>query len=146
AAGRDVLVVTSTFGDGEAPDNGAGFWARLDAPDAPALDGIRYAVLGIGDRSYSNFCGHAKSIDTRFAALGATPMLERAECEAHDDELIRRWTDSAASLLGGSPAPSIVVAEPFTRAHPIVVPMVRNTLLTAPTSRKEVRQFGFDIS
>lgn len=146
AAGRDVLVVTSTFGDGEAPDNGAGFWERLDAPDAPALDGIRYAVLGIGDRSYSNFCGHAKSIDTRFAALGATPMLERAECEAHDDELIRRWTDSAASLLGGSPAPSIVVAEPFTRAHPIVVPMVRNTLLTAPTSRKEVRQFGFDIS
>ena len=65
AAARDVLIVTSTFGDGGPPDNGADFWDRLGAPDAPALDGVRYAVLGIGDRSYADFCGHAKSIDGR---------------------------------------------------------------------------------
>ncbi|MGE2688784.1 molybdopterin-dependent oxidoreductase [Mycolicibacterium pulveris] len=145
-AGRDVFVVTSTFGDGEPPDNGAGFWARLGSPDAPRLDGIRYAVLGIGDRSYANFCGHAKSIDTRFAALGATRLLDRTECEAHDDEPMRRWADQVGTLLGRASAPATAVAEPFTRAQPIVVPLVRNTLLTAPTSRKEVRQFGFDIS
>lgn len=146
ADARDVFVVTSTFGDGEPPDNGVGFWGRLDSPDAPALDGIRYAVLGIGDRAYANFCGHAKSIDTRFAALGATRLLDRAECEAHDDEPMRRWADSVGTLLGRSVASAATVAEPFTRADPIVVPLVRNTLLTAPTSRKEVRQFGFDIS
>ncbi len=99
AAARDVLVVTSTFGDGGPPDNGADFWRRLDAPDAPALTGIRYAVLGIGDRSYDNFCGHAKSIDTRLAALGATRMLERTECEAYDDEPMYRWADRVAALL-----------------------------------------------
>lgn len=145
-AGRDVFVVTSTFGDGEPPDNGTGFWARLQAPNAPALDGIRYAVLGIGDRSYSNFCGHAKAVDARFAALGATRMLDRAECEAHDDEPMRRWADQVGVLLGRSSAPTTTEAEPFSRAQPVVVPLVRNTLLTAPTSRKEVRQFGFDIS
>lgn len=146
-AGRDVFVVTSTFGDGEPPDNGAGFWSRLASPDAPRLDGVRYAVLGIGDRAYANFCGHAKSIDTKFAALGATRLLDRAECEAHDDEPMRRWAEQVGSLLGRTVAPeAIKVAEPFTRAHPIVVPLVRNAVLTASTSRKEVRQFGFDIS
>ncbi|MGV0645995.1 bifunctional nitrate reductase/sulfite reductase flavoprotein subunit alpha [Mycolicibacterium sp. XJ2546] len=145
-SGRYVFVVTSTFGDGEPPDNGAGFWSRLVSPDAPRLDGIRYAVLGIGDRSYANFCGHAKSIDAKLAALGATRMLERAECEAHDDEPMRRWAEQVGTLLGKVSAPLTTVAEPFTRAQPIVVPLVRNTLLTASTSRKEVRQFGFDIS
>ena len=43
-------------------------------------------MLGIGDRSYDDFCGHAKSIDGRFADLGASKLLDRADCEAYDDE------------------------------------------------------------
>jgi NADPH-dependent sulfite reductase flavoprotein alpha-component len=156
AAAHDVLVITSTFGDGGPPDNGSTFWDRLDSPDAPALDGIRYAVLGIGDRSYDNFCGHAKSIDSRLAALGATRMLERTECEAYDDEPMTRWAERVTALLttptsrhaGGVPTltRSMIDADLFTRAKPARAPLVRNNLLTAPTSRKEVRQFGFDIS
>jgi NADPH-dependent sulfite reductase flavoprotein alpha-component len=159
AAARDVLVITSTFGDGGPPDNGAGFWDRLHAADAPALDGVRYAVLGIGDRSYANFCGHAKAIDGRLAALGATRMLDRTECEVYDDEPMDRWAETITSLLAetvSEPAngrsggvPTIVKpkrTEPFTRAKPLLAPLSRNTVLTAPTSRKEVRQFGFDIS
>jgi len=146
-ASRDVLVVTSTFGDGGPPDNGAQFWNRLNAADAPTLTGVRFAVLGIGDRTYDDFCGHARSMDTRLAALGATRLLERVDCEAHDDEPMGRWVDEVAALLGRAvfsiPA---AVAEPFTRTNPIVVPLCRNTLLTAPSSRKEVRQFGFDVS
>ena len=161
AAAREVLVITSTFGDGGPPDNGATFWERLESSEAPALEGIRYAVLGIGDRSYGNFCGHAKSIDTRLEALGATRMLERAECEIYDDEPMYRWADRVAALLGGPDQPPppnghtgtvstiarpATVAEPFTRAKPVVAPLARNVVLTGPASRKEVRQFGFDIS
>ncbi|MFG1931999.1 molybdopterin-dependent oxidoreductase [Mycobacterium sp. NPDC048908] len=151
AAAKNVLVITSTFGDGGPPDNGAEFWHRLHSADAPALAGVRYAVLGIGDRSYADFCGHAKAIDGRLAALGATRMLERSECEAHDDEPLDRWANKVTALLAetvtvpstaGRPKP----IEPFTRAKPLLAPLSRNTVLTAPTSRKEVRQFGFDIS
>ena len=107
AAARDVLIVTSTFGDGGPPDNGADFWDRLDAPDAPALDGVRYAVLGIGDRSYADFCGHAKSIDGRLADLGATKFLDRTECEAYDNGPMSQWADRVAAMLGvsGEPKP-----------------------------------------
>ncbi|MCW2629590.1 bifunctional nitrate reductase/sulfite reductase flavoprotein subunit alpha [Mycobacterium sp.] len=158
---RDVLVITSTFGDGGPPDNGAGFWDRLHSADAPALDGIRYAVLGIGDRAYGNFCGHAKAIDGRLAALGATRILERADCEVYDDEPMDRWAEQVTALVGAPAelpgsggggggvstiARPTTVAEPFTRAKPIQAPLSRNVVLTAPTSRKEVRQFGFDTS
>jgi NADPH-dependent sulfite reductase flavoprotein alpha-component len=156
---REVLVITSTFGDGGPPDNGAGFWDRLHCADAPALDGVRYAVLGIGDRSYDNFCGHAKALDDRLAALGATRMLQRTECEAYDDEPMDRWAEEVTALLGAPAEPSsngrggvstiarpTKVAEPLTRARPLLAPLSRNVVLTAPTSQKEVRQFGFDIS
>jgi NADPH-dependent sulfite reductase flavoprotein alpha-component len=151
AGARDVLVITSTFGDGGPPDNGAGFWHRIHSAEAPALDGIRYAVLGIGDRAYDNFCGHAKAIDGRLTALGATRMLERAECEAYDDEPMDRWAEQVTALVGAQAKPSTIArpttaAKPFTRAKPILAPLSRNTALTAPTSQKEVRQIGFDLS
>ena len=146
---RDVLMITSTFGDGGPPDNGAGFWGRLAASDAPELTGVRYAVLGIGDRSYDNFCGHAKSIDSRLAALGATRMLERIECELYDDTPMREWADRVAALYSGGTSTSArptTAAEPFTRTKPLNAPLCRNVLLSSPSARKEVRQFGFDIS
>lgn len=157
AAARDILIVTSTFGDGGPPDNGADFWRRLQAPDAPQLHGSRYAVLGIGDKSYDNFCGHAKSLDQRLADLGATKVLERADCEAYDDEALRRWADAVTTALAGAtPVPAVIgtgsrtvlPTEPdeFTRAKPILAVLTRNDLLTPPTAAKEVRQFGFDIS
>ena len=99
ADAEKVLIVTSTFGDGGPPDNGADFWERLESPDAPSLAGLRYSVLGIGDRSYDNFCGHAKSLDTRLADLGATRLLDRAECEAYDDQPMAQWADAVLGLM-----------------------------------------------
>jgi sulfite reductase (NADPH) flavoprotein alpha-component len=146
----EVVVVTSTFGDGGPPDNGADFWDRLESPEAPALDGVRYTVLGIGDRSYGNFCGHAKSLDARLADLGATRMLDRVDCEAHDDQPLGQWADSVVGLMAsaGPSAPTVRTTAPalFTRANPVAAPLVRNNRLTPEGAGKEVRQFGFDIS
>ncbi|MDX1893216.1 bifunctional nitrate reductase/sulfite reductase flavoprotein subunit alpha [Mycolicibacterium sp. 050158] len=150
-AAGDVVIVTSTFGDGGPPDNGTDFWGRLGAEDAPALDGVRYAVLGIGDRSYDEFCGHAKSLDHRLADLGATRLIDRAECEAFDDEPMARWAAKLGELV--APSPRIPAAPPakaaparFTRTNPVEVPLCRNVELTPRTASKEVRQFGFDVS
>ena len=137
AGARDVLVITSTFGDGGPPDNGAGFWDRIHSPDAPTLDGIRYAVLGIGDRSYDNFCGHAKAIDGRLAATGrdadAGPRRVRGLRQRADGPVgrpghrprgapagRRRPTAVAAASTIARPT---TAAEPFTRAKPILAPV-----------------------
>nr|WP_236950091.1 bifunctional nitrate reductase/sulfite reductase flavoprotein subunit alpha [Mycobacterium sp. MS1601] len=147
-SGREIIIVTSTFGDGGPPDNGADFWDRLDSPQAPKLDGVRYAVLGIGDRAYDSFCGHAKSLDARLADLGAVKILDRAEVEAYDEEPMTTWADTVTALVSDKPAstPTPRPAQPFTRNRPVLAPLVRNNRLTPEGSVKEVRQFGFDLS
>ncbi len=148
----EVLIVTSTFGDGGPPDNGADFWARLTAAAAPALAGVRFAVLGLGDRAYANFCGYAKSLDRRLAELGATRLVDPAEHEVHEDQQLGAWVDKVVELMAISPAPGSPVRParsgpaPFTRSRPVAASLCRNERLTPATAAKEVRQFGFDLS
>ncbi|WP_084436556.1 molybdopterin-dependent oxidoreductase, partial [Aldersonia kunmingensis] len=96
---RELLVVTSTFGDGGPPDNGADFWSQLEAEDAPRLDGIRFAVLGLGDPAYDNFCGHAKNLDARLESLGASRMKPRVECEPDDSAPADAWLVEMIDML-----------------------------------------------
>ncbi|AQT82840.1 molybdopterin oxidoreductase [Mycolicibacterium litorale] len=146
----EVFVVTSTFGDGGPPDNGADFWTRLQAPSAPELDGLRFAVLGIGDRSYGQFCGHARSLDARLAELGAVRLLDRSDCETHDTTALQQWTRRIVQLVNPAavqPLSTVVEpVQPFTRARPVRAPLSRNIRLTPASAAKEVRQFGFDLS
>ncbi|MFB7620472.1 molybdopterin-dependent oxidoreductase [Kitasatospora sp. NPDC056181] len=167
-AGTDVLLITSTFGDGDAPDNGADFWQGLSAPDAPLLRDVRYSVLAFGDSSYDDFCGHGRRLDERLAALGATRLHPRAECEPDDGESADTWFKAVLTNLDG-PAPgqgsadtpvTVPAAAPMaapaagpvadaatrpTRNDPHRAPLCGNQLLSLAGAAKEVRRFTFDV-
>jgi sulfite reductase (NADPH) flavoprotein alpha-component len=101
-----VLVFISTWGEGEPPQRGVKYHEKLMAADAPRLDGLKFAVLGLGDTSYEQFCQAGKDFDARFEALGGTRFLDRADCDVDYESMAQAWIDRAVEALAQSSVPS----------------------------------------
>jgi sulfite reductase (NADPH) flavoprotein alpha-component len=136
-----AVFITSTFGAGDPPDNGASFWQALQAADAPKLSSLRYSVLAFGDSNYDLFCGFGSSLDARLHELGAQKLLERVDCDTDYEEQAASWMDTMGKALEAGPAAAeetaVVVAH--DRQNPFPASLIGSRLLNREGSEKEVR-------
>jgi NADPH-dependent sulfite reductase flavoprotein alpha-component len=92
-----LLVVVSTFGEGDMPDNAEMLWKQINTLQSDVFNNRFYAVLGLGDRSYENFCQAGKDWDKKLAELGAERIAPLLECDVDYVENTDRWVDSILS-------------------------------------------------
>jgi sulfite reductase (NADPH) flavoprotein alpha-component len=149
---KRLLAITSTFGDGDPPDNGIAFWSALSGDAAPKLTDTAFAVLAFGDSNYDQFCGFGRRLDARLEALGGKRLLPRTDCEPDYQEKAKSWIDSVVPAIKSepkavvAPPPSAAPAAAFSRNHPFHARIVVNTRLNASGADKDVRQIGFDLT
>ena len=90
---KRVLIITSTWGEGEMPDNAEDFWQGVNS-SSPALAGVTYSVCAIGDSSYDEYCKAGIDWDEKFSALGGTSIQEIQLCDVDFDEPWSQWVNS----------------------------------------------------
>ena len=121
ASAQNLLVIASTWGEGDPPQRAADFHAALMADDAPRLDGLRYAVLALGDRAYARFCETGRRFDERFTALGAIRIADRIECDLDYEAPASAWIDGTLGTMRaelGEPKAGAVIHVDFARPAP----------------------------
>ncbi len=162
---ENVLIITSTYGDGDPPDNAQAFWNYLAQDTAPPLAHLNYSVLALGDTNYAEFCAFGKKCDERFEKLGAKRVHARVDCDVDYDAPAKAWTDGVFAALGQLPhandaedaketemetsdplRPSRPLREPFSKKNPFPARLLANRLLNAPGSGKEVRHYEISLA
>ncbi|NBB53681.1 sulfite reductase subunit alpha [Pantoea vagans] len=152
---RHVLIVTSTYGEGEMPDNAQLFWDAISASTAPRLEQMHFAVLAIGDTGYDGFCQAGKFIDMRLEQLGAKRVVDRIDCDIDYEEPSSEWLNSSmpqfAASAGSSgtvleSAPEAPVIPGSNKSNPYAAALITNKRLSGQQSAKDIRHFEFDLS
>ena len=152
---QDVLIVVSTYGEGDPPQPAAGFFEFIEGDRAPKLDGLRFAVLSLGDSTYEFYCEAGKRLDRRLEELGATRLSDRVDCDIDYEDPADGWktavverlsADKPASLVAAAPATSVFPTAPVhDKRNPFSATVLETIVIVGRGSSKETRHIELDI-
>ena len=156
---QNLLIVTSTHGEGEPPDTAITFYEFLHGKRAPKLDDLRFSVLSLGDSSYEFFCQTGKDFDKRLEELGGTRIYQRVDCDLDYDEPAAKWLDEvltqflgageagveAATTQSVSTPNQAVTGQEYSRKNPFYAEVFENINLNGRGSNKETRHLEISL-
>ena len=99
ASEENLIIITSTYGDGEPPDNAMEFHEFLLSDAAPKLEKTRFSIFALGDSEYPDFCECGKQFDERLTALGGERLLPRVDCDIDFDDPFAQWQKDLTESL-----------------------------------------------
>jgi sulfite reductase (NADPH) flavoprotein alpha-component len=155
AQADNLLVLVSTWGEGDPPETAIDFHTAFMAENAPSMKGTRFSVLGLGDTSYEHFCKMGKDFDAQLESLGGERIFARADCDVDYDDTYSAWVDGvlgalvqvAAPANSALAAPAAKAPEPtqYSRKNPFPAELKERVLLNGQGSAKETIHLEFDL-
>ena len=159
ASEKLVVVVTSTQGEGEPPEEAVALHKFLFSKKAPKLSGTAFAVFGLGDSSYEFFCQSGKDFDSKLAELGGERLLDRVDTDVEYQAAAAEWRARIVDVLKArvpkeTPAQAAITAtgavndihtSPYTKEAPLTASLSVNQKITGRDSEKDVRHIEIDL-
>ncbi|RDS80649.1 assimilatory sulfite reductase (NADPH) flavoprotein subunit [Dyella psychrodurans] len=153
---RLLYVVISTQGDGEPPDDARALMEFLGGARAPKLEQLHYAVLGLGDSSYPQFCAVGRQVDERLSALGAQRLFVAGEADVDVETVATPWLEQALQqareqLKTATPLAKVTAlrtartAPAWHRDQPFDAPVFLNQRVTGRDSDRDVRHIELSL-
>jgi sulfite reductase (NADPH) flavoprotein alpha-component len=155
---QDLLVIVSTYGEGDPPQPALALFEFLEGKRAPRLDNLRFSVLALGDSTYEKYCEAGKRVDARLEALGAKRLRGRVDCDIDYEEPAADWSgaviDFLAADLAASAAPALTLAPAaaasapaaFDKKNPFAATVLDNLVIVGRHSTKETRHLELDLA
>lgn len=149
-----ILIITSTYGEGEHPDNAETLWETMSGDNAPKLASTYFSVLALGDTSYDDFCLAGKEWDERLTHLGATRITERVDCDIDFEQPAEEWMIATLPAIAakGDDNESASTASPTTkqkskygRKNPLQATLKHKRVLTREGSSKEIVHYELSL-
>ncbi|WP_096388272.1 NADPH-dependent assimilatory sulfite reductase flavoprotein subunit [Hafnia sp. CBA7124] len=154
-----LLIVASTQGEGEPPEEAVALHKYLFSKKAPQMAGTAFAVFGLGDTSYENFCQTGKDFDARLAELGGERLFDRADADVDFKSAAEAWRKQIVDVLkqrvpqataaqtqvsvAGSVAQ--IVSSPYSKESPLTASLAVKQKITGRNSDKDVRHIEIDL-
>ena len=145
---EDVLIIVSTYGEGDPPQPATSFFEFVEGRKAPKLEGKRFAVLALGDSTYEFYCEAGKRLDRRFEELGGERLAPRVDCDIDYEEAAEAWTRAIIEQFGAeaklATVPAVAVSSPAAstvvhdKRNPFPAPVIDNIAIVGRGSTKEM--------
>lgn len=154
---RFLAIVISTQGDGDPPDDARALVEFIEGKRAPQLPQLRFAVLGLGDSSYPQFCVIGQRLDARLEALGAQRWVARADADLDIDTIAAPWSTQVLAEAKDAlkPRPQLASVTPlrphiaapvaWTRERPFAAELLANLPITGRGSDRDVRHLEVSL-
>jgi sulfite reductase (NADPH) flavoprotein alpha-component len=138
---KNLLIITSTYGDGEPPDNAADLHEYIMGDDVPSLEGVNYSVFALGDSEYPDFCQCGIEFDQRLEAFGAKRMYKRIDCDVDYDDEFAEWKQGVIAAMGGmetaTATQEVAEEEEYGKRNPFPSPLLNSYDLNKAGSVRE---------
>ncbi len=158
AKAKNLMIVASTWGEGDPPERAVDTYQTLMAEDAPSFKGVHFSVLALGDSAYVNFCEVGKRLDARLEQLGGSRAADRIDCDLDFEEPSAGWTSAALERLLeiAKPEPAVDIQttaevlhfdfspSAYTKANPF--PAELSEMINLNGSRSDKETYHLELS